>query len=440
MCDLTWFADNGKVWPSTTTVHRNGGVCSKSLNPTTLGCGNDLQKGPPPQTCDVTAATNSPSPTTQATSSISQTTYVGNPINFATGNKFQQELDFSYGGNSTLNFTRSYNSADGIWRHNHATYLRFFDTKYVSLVMANGHESHFTINGTAITSTSGELGILSKTDTGWIFTSTSNERFTFDTSGKLTQWSNIQGAVHQLTYASNQVTVTDALGNSLSFTEDTNHQALALTATGVQITYGYNTSKRLTSVTRVIGGQTTLRQFHYEDPRNSSWLTGITDERGVRYATWRYDDQGRATSSEHADGADRVGVTYNSDGTVSVTNELGKVTKYSLQTIQGIRRIASIQGEPSANCPSSNSSFTYDSRGLLKTRTDNKGNLTTYEYNVRGLEISRTEAVGKPESRTIITDWHPTLFLPAVVTEPKRTTTYHYDDQGRQLGLTVSGE
>ena len=206
----------------------------------------------------------------------------------------------------------------------------------------------------------------------------------------------------------------------------------------MQITYGYNAAKRLTSVIRAAGGQTTLRQFHYEDPRNNSWLTGITDERGVRYATWSYDDKGRAITSEHANGADHVGVAYNSDGTVSVTNELGKVAKYSFQYIKGVNRITAIQGEPSANCPNSNSTFTYDSNGLIKTKTDNKGHLTTYDYNARGLEISRTEASGTPQARTITTDWHPTLFLPAVVAEPDRITTYNYDDQGRQLSRSVT--
>ncbi|MBC9249132.1 hypothetical protein A9179_02460 [Pseudomonas alcaligenes] len=305
--------------------------------------------------------------------------------------------------------------------------------------MAHGRESFFTVSGTTVTPTSADLGVLSKTGTtGWQYISTANERFTFNTAGKLTQWSDAHGAVQQFTYSGSQVTVTDNLGNSLSFTEDADHQPLTLTAPGVQITYTYNASKRLTSLTRVAGGQTTQRQFHYEVAGKPDLLTGITDERGVRYATWAYDDQGRATSSEHADGAEHVSVTYNSDGTVSVTNELGKVAKYSFQYIKGVRRITSIQGEPSPNCPNSNSSFTYDSNGLLKTKTDNKGYLTTYTYNSRGLEISRTEASGTPQARTITTEWHPTLFLPQTVTEPGKVTHYQYDTQGRQLSRTVN--
>ena len=188
---------------------------------------------------------------------------------------------------------------------------------------------------------------------------------------------------------------------------------------------------------RIIGGQAAQSQFHYEVPGKPDLLTGITDERGVRYASWAYDDQGRAISSEHAGGADRVSVTYNSDGTVSVLNELGKVANYSFQNIKGVRRITAIDGEPSLNCPSSNSTFTYDDRGLLKTKTDNKGIVTIYDYNDRGLEVSRTDASNTPQARTVTTEWHPSLYLPLAVTEPDRITRYQYDAQGRPLSRTV---
>lgn len=362
----------------------------------------------------------------------------GNPINIASGNKYQEETDFKVSGYSHIEFKRFYNSVDGLWRHNYAAYLDMSDASVVKLVLADGRESHFSNNGTGLVGPSLELGKLEKINNQWLYSKATGERLAFDSTGKLMHWSNTHGVGHQLTYSEFQISVTDNLGNSLSFTEDSDHQPLTLTAPGVQITYVYNVNKRLTSITRVVDGQTTQRQFHYEDSRNNSWLTGITDERGVRYASWTYDGQGRATSSEHTGGADRVVVVYNTDGTVSVINELGRVTKYRFQYIKGVRHITSIQGEPSPGCPNSNSSFTYDDRGLFKTKTDNKGHLTTYNYNTRGLEASRTEAAGTPQARTITTEWHPTLFLRTKVTEPTRITTYTYDAQGRQLSQSVA--
>jgi len=387
-------------------------------NNTTGECASDEQKGPP-KTCLGVA---------------------GDPINTAVGNSFQVETDYPGNGTSTLNFSRTYNSLDGLWRHNHSTYLRIAGSPVfkVSLVMAHGRESFFTVSGTTVTASPTELGVLVKTAEGWLYTAENNERFTFDSTGRLTHWSNTAGASHQLTYASGQVTVTDNLGHSLSFTEDAQHQPLSLSVDGLQITYTYNTNQRLTQLTRSRDGQTEQRQFHYEDPRNPNLLTGLTDERGVRYTTWTFDDQGRATSSEHTGGAEHTQVAYNADGSSTVTNELGKSTVYRFVSIGGIERVSAVEGEASANCPNSNSTFTYDERGLLKTKTDNKGHLTTYNYNARGLEESRTEASGTPQARTITTEWHPTLNLPVTVTEPSRITTHSYDAQGRKLSQTVT--
>jgi len=411
-------------------ANRFGTTCpiATTYNPTTGECANDEQKGPPPNSC--AAPPKAPSP------------YVFNPINAANGNKYQAETDYPSSGASTLGFTRTYNSLDGLWRHNHSTYLRISGSPAfkVSLVMAHGRESFFTVSGTTVTASPTELGVLVKTAEGWLYTAENNERFTFDSAGRLVQWANTTGASHQLAYANGTVTVTDQLGHRLNFTEDAQHQPLSLTANGLQITYSYNATQRLTQLTRTRtrDGQTEQRQFHYEDPRNTALLTGITDERGVRFATWAYDDKGRAISSEHAGGVERGTVAYNADGSSSVTNELGKTTVYRFVSIGGIKRVSAVEGEASANCPNSNSTFSYDERGLLKTKTDNKGNVTAYGYNTRGLEASRTEASGTAQARTITTEWHPTLSLPLTVTEPSRLTTYTYDTQGRQLSQSVT--
>jgi len=405
-------------WPSTASAlyqfGRYGKNClaGKIYNPTTGGCGYDNQKGlPPPLSC------------------------VGNPINVSLGNKFQIESDYrdSTGG---LFFFHAYNSLDGFWRHGYSTYLRFALDK-VSLVFSHGREVFFVLNGDVTIPASIDVGVLVKNNNNWHFLSAENERFVFNAAGRLISWSNASGVIHRLTYSGNIVTVTDHLGNSLSFTEGSNHQPLVMNAPGVQVTYEYDASQRLSSVRRVVDGEVTQRKYHYEVMDNPNLLTGITDELGVRYATWSYDAEGRAISSEHAGGADRVEIAYNDDGSATVTNELGKKATYRFQTIQGIKRITAIEGEPSPNCPSSNSTFTYDDRGLLKTKTDNKGIVTTYDYNDRGLEVTRTEAIGTPQARTVTTEWHPSMYLPLAVTEPDRITRYQYNAQGGQLSRTV---
>ncbi|WP_095101697.1 DUF6531 domain-containing protein [Pseudomonas sp. Irchel 3A5] len=394
------------------------GKCKLPLtfNVSTGECGSDEQKGtPPPETC------------------------IGNPINIAVGNKFQTEVDYQTLPTGGLVFARTYNSLDGIWRHNYSTYLRFAIGK-LSLVRADGRESFFSVSADAVTAYPTELGRLSKTAQSWLYEAVNNEQFSFDSTGKLTSWTDAQGGQQRLAYTGGVVTVTSSTGQTLSFTEDDQHQPLTLMAPGLRVSYAYDTNKHLASLTRTRGSQVDRRLFHYEDTRNPALLTGITDERGVRFATWAYDAQSRAISSQHSGGAGLTQITYNADGSSTVTNELGKQAVYRYQQISGVKRITSIEGEPSPNCPASNSSYTYNDRGQVLTKTDAKGLITTYSYNERGLETSRTEASRTALARTTTTEWDATRFLPVRVAEPTRTTVYSYDTQGREVSRQTTSD
>ncbi|MES2821736.1 MAG: hypothetical protein V4812_22410 [Pseudomonadota bacterium] len=48
------------------------------------------------------------------------------------------------------------------------------------------------------------------------------------------------------------------------------------------------------------------------------------------------------------------------------------------------------------------------------------------------------EASSRPQARTLITTWQPTLNLRTTVSELTRTATCHYDTQGCSTGQTVT--
>ena len=367
-------------------------------------------------------------------------TCAGNPINFAMGIKVQEEEDYrSALEHHPLQLTRHFSSADGYWRHNYATRL-LVETSRVTLFFPDGRGIPFTRSGVTITADADELGHLVQTSTGWLYTAVDNSRYAFNVDGRLIQQSEPYGLHHNLTYGpGGSITVTDSFGNSFSFTEDAHFQPRSLTAPGISVTYTYDSSDRLLSATKTADATVVgTRTYHYENTTYPRFLTGITDELDVRYATFTYDSQGRAISSSHAAGADLTQVTYNANCTVTVTNPLGKQSTYHFATIQGIKRIAQIVGEPAPNCPASNSTFTYDTRGLLASQTDHLGHITQHTYNVRGLRTSTTEAVGTAQQRVTTTTWHPTLPLPMQIVEPQRTTTYTRDTQGRVLTRTIA--
>jgi YD repeat-containing protein len=361
---------------------------------------------------------------------------VGNPINLATGNKFELELDF-ISKNNSVRFERFYNSYDGVWSHSFSSRV-IVDGEYMTLIHQDGRHELFTIAGIYAYSNTGSGGYFTKENNNWVYKDSSARSMEFNSKGELIGVKYRHGGEVYISYGESSFVVAGESIESLHVQVDTLGQPLTLYMGGLRFDYIYDASGNLIRVTKFSQGETSNRIYHYENTNKPKMLTGITDERGVRFATWSYDELGRAITSKHAGDTELTKVMYNLDGSSTVTNELGRKTIYKFQTIQGVKHIVSIEGEPSANCPNSNSTFTYDSRGLLKTKTDNKGHLTTYDYNTRGLEVSRTEAAGTPQARTITTDWHPTLFLPVTVTEPARTTTYTYDVQGRQLSQSVT--
>ncbi|MNF27603.1 hypothetical protein D3C85_695860 [compost metagenome] len=361
----------------------------------------------------------------------------GDPINVSNGNSYQVEVDYTGLPGTQLRFARYYNSKTANWTHSYSAKLKTSPTKAL-LTNIDGRESLFTVSGSTVTASPKELGVLEKTASGWRYDSAQNEHLHFNTLGQLIRIDRANGTYETLTYGTNQMVVTDLLSRTMTLTLNTAKRLTGLTAGTLQVAYLYNTSGRMTKATRTQGGQSLSRTYHYEDTREGGWLTGITDERNVRYVTWAYDATGRATKSELNGGVDKYLFTYNSNGSTTITNPLGKQSTYSFQTIQGAKRISSLVGAASPNCPSSNSTFTYDNRGLIKTRTGNKGYVTTYDYNTRGLEISRTEATSTPQARTVTTEWHPTLYLPVTITEPERVLQFEYDAQGNQLSQTIT--
>ncbi|MES0478800.1 hypothetical protein ABUJ73_09610, partial [Pseudomonas aeruginosa] len=232
------------------------------------------------------------------------------------------------------------------------------------MALHHGRELVFTLSGSNFVPRNPDQGLLEKKGNGWEYLSADNERLVFDNDGRLLRQTTTALGTRYLAYTANGINVDDEAGNRLTFSEDGKHQPTSLRTPDGQVTYSYD-SRRLTAVTRSNGEGSLTRRYHYEDSRNGSLLTGITDERGVRYASWHYDNQGRAISSEHATGAEKISLSHHGGYSTRVTNEYGKQAIYYFQVVNGSRRIVAIEGEPSPNCPSSNSTFTYDDQGLL---------------------------------------------------------------------------
>jgi YD repeat-containing protein len=255
------------------------------------------------------------------------------------------------------------------------------------------------------------------------------------------------------------INVNDQLGRSLNFTYDASSRLATMTnPAGVvyAFTYSPEDNNNLTAVTYPDGKVNT---FHYENPTFPHALTGITNENGNRYATWTYDEAGKAISSEHAGGVEKFTLVYNTNGpfyapnpiSTVVTDPRGSKRTYNFTNILGVVKSTG-QSQPSGSgCSASAAAFTYDVNGNVSSRNDFDEHRSTYQYDLnRNLETSRTEGLTATglttdATRTITTTWHPTWRLPLVISEytgatptgtPVKKTTQVYDAKGNLTSIT----
>ncbi len=382
----------------------------------------------------------------------------GNPINPATGNKFQVETDYIGAATTGLEFRRFYNSQAisdkvSVGKNWTSTYHRGLTSSnnIVKVTAADGRVDTFSLLSgvwkanpdvtakltTVIDATNKQIG--------WKLTTEDDNTEAYDLNGRLLSITTRAGLITLLSYdaKNNLIKVIGPFGHVIIFTYDDAGRLTNLKA--IQDKYGYfyvhgyeyNYDLNGNLISRVVkaDGSVYTHQYIYENTTFVNALTGIIDENGKRFATYSYDDQGRAVSTEHAGGVDKVAVVYNADGSSTVTDARGNVHSYNFMTQFDLMKPTKVSGKPVQNI--GGKAFSYDANGFLSRRTDWNGNITKFTHNSRGLETSRTEAFGTSQARTITTIWHTTYHLPTQISEPDRTTVLNYDAKGNLTKKTI---
>jgi len=334
------------------------------------------------------------------------------------------------------------------WRHNYRYSLLYSPFKgQVTLIRPSGTKIRFKQSGEQyINAGYGEGYITKNGDGNWLYNNERGLTETYHTDGNLLLIENAFGVYNEFTYSSEGLLykVEHSEGDTITFSYDEENQlqsAVFPNGSSVQFTYsevGNVTAVQKTKPVANADPVLTTRIYHYEDPVHLYALTGITDERNVRYATWKYDERGRAIESTHgSETVDRFQFDFSDPIKTVTTNPLGKKTIYHYSTETGTKRIASVEGEATANCAAAYKNYTYFDNGFIETKTDWKGNITRYQRDSQGREIVRTEAEGTNAERVTRTEWHSSLPLPVKVTEHKRTVEYSYDEKGKLLSQKI---
>jgi RHS repeat-associated protein len=368
----------------------------------------------------------------------------GNPINTATGDKYQVETDYVGGTNTHIELRRYYNSLamqpTGFGMDWRSTYdrsiLTFPGSNLAQTYREDGRIDSFWFQGgvwvgDADVTTTLAAVMTGGVQTGWQVTRGDDSVELYNISGQLTSITTREGLTTTLTYNGTQLaTVTGPFGHTLQYSYYTTGNVYQIkTPDGLFYTYAYDANNNLTSVTYP---DKTVRQYRYENTSFPNALTGIIDELNNRYATYGYDTSGRANLSEHAGGAEATTIQYTSNffGITSalVTDPRNYTHTYNFMTQFATVKPSTITGAPIPN--DAGQAFGYDANGFINSLTDWNNNITNYQHDTRGNLTQEVDAVNTNLQRTINITPEPNFHLPHIVYEPNRTTTLTHNANG----------
>lgn len=388
---------------------------------------------------------------------------VGNPCFVGSGIEQQQETDFVGVGSQPLTLKRGYRSsylvapADGfgaLWMHEWQRRLdlsRYYNTTpSLASLRDDRRWTTFALNNGVWAGTDGRGDqIVAVTDAGgagqgFRLADRRNDRTEdYDTTGKLTlvkerngrttslKYSDTNTAVTVAPYANLLIEVSNQFGQTIRFTYDSLGRINAANLpNGTVVQYGYDAYGMLNVVTYA---DNTQRKYHYENTQYRWAMTGITDEKGVRFATYAYDSLGRATSTEHAGGVDKFQLSFLGNGQTSVTTADGTSRTFTSELQGNVLRATGA----SARCPACGDiakAVTYDAAGNVASKRDFADKESRYSYDALGRETQRIEGYGTADAKTTTTEWHPTWNLPLKIAEPGRFEYFSYDASGQLIG------
>ena len=350
---------------------------------------------------------------------------------------------------SVVNFTRS----DGMHIRSYATHL-------VSLRNLGYDGATFSPPGTVWHLSSYGGGTLLKLEGGYQLVTPNNETDIYSELGQLISSTDANGNTQAYSYDvdGRLSRIENSAGDYLNFSYDSQGRIASFADRSGRVwKYQYDANGNLEFViypdaTPSDDTDNPRRQYHYNEPAYTSGtdlphaLTGVTDERGVRYATYEYNANGDAIASYLADNVDRVDIQYFEDGSRTLTNSRGVTSTYTTAKQSGVTLVTGIDGPGCSTCSDGDTAFEYDAANNLTAKVE-QGVRTEYgAFDDNGQYTYEIEAVGSPQERRIDYSYDSRFFDKiATITEPsvyasgQKITTYTYDDFGNRLSETVDG-
>ena len=341
-------------------------------------------------------------PALDGTISLENGGTTGDPVHTFNGVFVSTFTDISIDGRGpSPEFSRSYNSGDARvgplgpgWTY--AYYARLREPGDGSgdllFVRADGNTDRFTRNNdeTFSPSLATYARLVRNADLTYTITELDNRRWNFDSSGKLTAIIDRFGNSSVLSYDTNGrlISVGDPAGRgslTLAYTGNRLTSVSDWLSPARTVTYGYDASGRLQTVTNRDGKTTT---YGYDG--QTQRVTSITDARGNVSLTLTYDAQGRVQTEKDARGlitgeATTFAYVVNPDASRVTTATLPPSSfepSFSPTVADSYNALGWITQRVTrpTSTETYTETFTYDAIGNRASATDARGNRTDYCY------------------------------------------------------------
>ena len=417
---------------------------------------------------------------------------VGKPVNVTNGNMWTGQTDYRLPGiGENIEINRTYNSirqTGGLfgfgWSSNYDESIWSYDDKMIRLNMPDGKAVYFGRRTTTepFTSLSSEVfgSTVKNTDNTYTLTFKDGRVHQFNAGGRLLWQQDRDGNRTTLNYDTNGnlAGITDAFNRTLIVTSNADGTVAGISdSIGTAATYEYYPGTTLLKTVTYADGS--KYKFEYDSTTVSGkvFLKTVKDALDNVLETHSYDTNGRATTSEKAGGVEKYTLDYAhiNDGVpyTTVTDALGRVTKYTSDKSRGRNVITQVEGNCGCGSGSQTTvyqydeqlnlvkkvdalgremSYTYDGNGNrltmtdvlgteiytyngfgeVLTRTDRMNGVTTNNYNPTGNLLTTTDALNKTTTLT----YTPRGQLATVKDARNKTTTLGYDTVGRLTQVT----
>jgi len=200
--------------------------------------------------------------------------------------------------------------------------------------------------------------------------------------------------------------VSHSSGRKMQFFFSGNKVSSVIDPAGNTYSYSYNSNGYLSSVTRPVSSASSeIVTYHYENASLPDALTGVSYN-GQRYSKAAYFADGKVSSSGLDGGQETLSFVYTTN-TTAITNAKGAKTTLTYTNLAGVgKRLSNRTRIGVTNCPSSATSFTYDTNGFVKTSTDALSRVSNYSYDADGLLLSLERGNGAYKEVNV---WDPAL-------------------------------